>query len=271
MELYQLAESCDYGALRDEMACHRLVVGIRDAGLSQQLQLDSELTLEKAKKKIWQKEAVGKQQKELKASAEGTTSLEELCFCRKPKKGQHPHRNHASSGRPKATPTNATHTTKACTHCGREPHPHEKCPTKDANCDRCTKKGHYSSQCFTKQVSEVSSENVLDTAFLDTVRGEQTSAWFTTIKPDEQQTRFKLDTGAEVTAISEQSYLSLQNSQLSAPEKTLTTAPEHPWTVLGKIFAQWKGGQTVCVWGGWSQDEPSRPTCHHCPGISHSS
>ena len=116
-----------------------------------------------------------------------------------------------------------------------------------------------------------SAVNVLDTVFLDTVRGEQTSAWFTIIKLNEQETRFKLDTGAEVTAISEQSYLSLQNPQWSTPEKALTTAPEHPWTVLGKAFAQWKGGQAVCVWGGWSQDKPSSPACHHCPGISHSS
>ena len=42
----------------------RLLVGIRDATLSQQLQLDAELTLEKAKKRIWQKEqAVGEQQR----------------------------------------------------------------------------------------------------------------------------------------------------------------------------------------------------------------
>ena len=62
-----------------------------DAALSQQLQLDAELILEKAKKRIRQKEAVGEQQKELKASAEGMTRLEELCFRKKPKKGQHPH------------------------------------------------------------------------------------------------------------------------------------------------------------------------------------
>ena len=54
MELYRLAEICDYGALRDEMIRDRLLVGIRDTALSQQLQLDAELTLEKAKKRIWQ-------------------------------------------------------------------------------------------------------------------------------------------------------------------------------------------------------------------------
>ena len=62
MELYRLAENCDYGALKEEMIRDRLVMGIRDAALSQQIQLDSELTLEKTKKKIRQREAVAEQQ-----------------------------------------------------------------------------------------------------------------------------------------------------------------------------------------------------------------
>ena len=64
MELYRLADSCDYGDLNDEMIRDRLVVGIRDAVLSQLLQLDADLTLETAKKKIRQREAVGEQNKE---------------------------------------------------------------------------------------------------------------------------------------------------------------------------------------------------------------
>ena len=62
-ELYTQAENCNYGDLRDEMIRDRLVVGIRDTALSQQLQLDAELTLDKAKFKIRQREAVGEQQK----------------------------------------------------------------------------------------------------------------------------------------------------------------------------------------------------------------
>ena len=51
MELYRLAETCNYGELKDEMVRDRVVVGIRDAALSQQLQIDAKLTLDKAKKK----------------------------------------------------------------------------------------------------------------------------------------------------------------------------------------------------------------------------
>ncbi|XDV25073.1 hypothetical protein PO909_029054 [Leuciscus waleckii] len=44
--LHCLSEHCGYGHLHDEMVRDRLVVGLRDKKLSEQLQLDSELTLE---------------------------------------------------------------------------------------------------------------------------------------------------------------------------------------------------------------------------------
>ena len=49
MELYRLVEKCEYGDMKDEMIRDRLVVGISDTQISQQLQLDARLTLEKAK------------------------------------------------------------------------------------------------------------------------------------------------------------------------------------------------------------------------------
>ncbi len=48
--LYGLVEHCNYGALKDEIIRDRLVVGIRDRKVSQQLQLDADLTLERTKK-----------------------------------------------------------------------------------------------------------------------------------------------------------------------------------------------------------------------------
>ena len=50
--LYNLSESCKYGTMRNELLRDRLVVGIRDSALSSKLQLDSDLTLEKAKMTI---------------------------------------------------------------------------------------------------------------------------------------------------------------------------------------------------------------------------
>ena len=46
--LYDLAENCNYGAMKEEMIRDCLVVGIQDSALSQKLQLDDKLTLETA-------------------------------------------------------------------------------------------------------------------------------------------------------------------------------------------------------------------------------
>lgn len=64
--LYGLVESCEYGALKEEMLRDRLVVGIRDSTVSQKLQMNAKLTLEEAKKEIRQREAVREQSKQLR-------------------------------------------------------------------------------------------------------------------------------------------------------------------------------------------------------------
>jgi len=50
--VYHLADTCNFGNLKEDLIRDRLVVGIRDQSLSQQLQMDPDLTLEKAKKHI---------------------------------------------------------------------------------------------------------------------------------------------------------------------------------------------------------------------------
>ncbi|XP_069110194.1 uncharacterized protein [Argopecten irradians] len=62
MALYALVEHCEYGELKSEMIRDRIVVGIRDSRLSEKLQLDATLTLEKAVNQVRQSEAVKKQQ-----------------------------------------------------------------------------------------------------------------------------------------------------------------------------------------------------------------
>ena len=56
--MYSLVETCEYGDMKDKMLQDRLVVGIRNAKVSETLQMQADLTLEEAKKTIRQKEAV---------------------------------------------------------------------------------------------------------------------------------------------------------------------------------------------------------------------
>ena len=60
-DLHALPEHCDYKDLHDEMIRDRIVVGLRDAALSEKLQLDSKLTLEKAVTTARQAETVRQQ------------------------------------------------------------------------------------------------------------------------------------------------------------------------------------------------------------------
>ena len=73
--LHQLADTCEHGDIKGEMIRDRLVVGIRDELLSERLQMESDLTLEKAKKLIRQSEAVQQQQGILKTSNEMLESV----------------------------------------------------------------------------------------------------------------------------------------------------------------------------------------------------
>ena len=176
----------------------RLVVGIKDGTLSQKLQLDPGLTLEKAKKQFRQKEAVGEQKAELKGVKDLATSLEGI------HSSQERGRFNKRCQRP---PTHkAAADARHCTRYGKSPHTHDKCPAKDVMCQRCQKKGHYSDQCFSKRVGEITADADADSFFLDTVSSNHTSSWTTEIQFDEHATIFKVDTGAEVTAISGKTY-----------------------------------------------------------------
>ena len=80
--VYHLVETCEHGDLRDDMQRDRLVVGIRDSAMSQKLQMDPELTLEKAMKSVRQSAAVKEQQGQLKqlkrATRETPNTIEEV-------------------------------------------------------------------------------------------------------------------------------------------------------------------------------------------------
>ena len=52
--IHQMADKCEYGNMKDELIRDRLVVGIRDKALSERMQMESALTLEKAKTLIRQ-------------------------------------------------------------------------------------------------------------------------------------------------------------------------------------------------------------------------
>ena len=53
-EVHLLQDSCEFGTMKEELIHDHLVVGIRDLALSEQLHLEPDLTLDKAKQLIRQ-------------------------------------------------------------------------------------------------------------------------------------------------------------------------------------------------------------------------
>ena len=159
-ELYYLADRCSYGSLTPEMIRDRLVVGIRDKVLSERLQLDPELTLEKAKTMLRQKEAVHSQQQVLQEAQSGSLNLEHgaMDVLRSQETRTKP--LSATFTKPKQTP-------RQCIKCGKGQHPWYLCPAKDSVCHKCKRKGHFSSQCLSKTVAKVQP----DESYVDSIPG----------------------------------------------------------------------------------------------------
>ena len=222
--LHALARNCEYGQLRDELIRDRIVIGILDKALSKRLQMDPELTLEKAARLVRQSESVGEQQQVLKGQKDSELDV-----------------NWMTSKSKAAQQLNPS---SSCTRCGNQHEP-GKCPAQKVTCFRCHKRGHFKSQCFSlgtsqkvadKEVDSVKGEAV-ETVFLGTV-GEGEGSWMAKISVCGQYLPFKIDTGADVTAISEESYKRIKGKggKLVKPSKLLRGPSNQPLPVVGEFI-----------------------------------
>ena len=132
--------------------------------LSEKLQMDADLTLEKAKKSIRQREAVHEHQDVLIGNRTSTVAVDTVKQTKQPRKP-------VRAKKPEGGPT-ASVPSKQCTRCGKGSHRRDKCPAREAICHKCQHKGHYSSQCFTKSVVATVTTQEHDTCsslYLDTI------------------------------------------------------------------------------------------------------
>ena len=130
IDLFNLAEHCNFGVLREELIRDRIVVGIRDKTLLERLQLEAELTLEKVVNFVRQKETVRKQQGFLRT--EGRQSIDFVGkFPRKIKKGKlvSDLKGESQSQRNKSN--------EKCSRCLGPMHPQKSCPANYSKCHKC--------------------------------------------------------------------------------------------------------------------------------------
>lgn len=242
--LYHLAEHCQFKDLREELIRDRIVVGLQDARLSEKLQLDPELTLEKAITVVRQSESVKKQQQTLRAPA-AEIEVDWIQSKGKPPKKQ------CSPAPPPVLPGNKK---EACQRCGRSPlHNRQNCPAKEERCFRCNKMGHFGAVCKSKEVSTVTVEQTQEThcqqdsLFLATLTSHSrgSSPWVVEILVNGYPVDFKVDTGADVTVVPEN--LSTQWKQALDPSQKSLKGPNNArLDVVGQFLSTLqRGDKTV--------------------------
>ena len=248
--LYELAEHCSYGDLHDELIRDRLVVGIKDVKLSEKLQLDPELTLEKAITQSRQAETIKQQQPLLRGGQINESPIADIRG--KPSSSQ-------SSMGPCPVSQHKSYT-QSCSWCGKSPrHDRQHCQARDATCRKCGKKGHSNSVCrsYPKKVRGIGTdpqtsqedqsvyedEQSVD-GFLGTLSSDNTtdSPWSVTLQLNGTEVTFHIDTGAEVTVISDTEYQKLGNVTLIQTDQTLKGPSNQPLQVKGKFFGEFHYG-----------------------------
>ena len=251
--LYILAETCAYGPIREELIRDRIVVGLRDSKLSYRLQMDSELTLAKAVDMARQSEIVIKQQPLLRSNFQ-TEEAEEASAdavharrnqgkrnqskypSQKPgaKKWQPPQTkqqsNKSSQNKGQSQPS------AKCGRCGNSPgHSRQNCPAAESRCRKCKRIGHWESQCRVDVSAVHQQETTLPEAFLGEVSGNTSEqSWMVDAQLGTVPVRFKIDTGADVTVISESTFQKCETT-LSPPDKILRGPGSTQLDVMGRF------------------------------------
>ena len=92
-------------------------------------------------------------------------------------------------------------------------------------------------QCRSKTVTPVysSPDSAMDSAFLGAIGTNQEPTWKMKLQLSGPKTEFKLDMGAEVTAISDQTFQGIAGCQLTAPSKKLYGPARTALEVIGKF------------------------------------
>ena len=143
--------------------------------------------------------------------------------------------------------------TKHCRRCEKASHPRQVYPANNATCFRCYRKGHFSSQCLSKTMGELTtpshqqadskladydpySDTVYlsaDNVYLDTVNNVNANKWNVTVLVGSNPVIFKVD---KVTALTEETFRYFSNPvpRLHKSPHTLRGANRSPLDVVGK-------------------------------------
>uniref|UniRef100_H2ZXM7 ribonuclease H n=1 Tax=Latimeria chalumnae TaxID=7897 RepID=H2ZXM7_LATCH len=204
--LYELAESCEFGNTKNEQIRDRLAIGILDKELSQKLQLEPEPTLEKAIQTACHSELIKGQ-----VSDQGAMKGLDVV-------------SQKSLNKERLAPAQeATPNSKGKGHTRAD-----NCTARNAECRNCKKIGHFAAVCRTKEVREVNvQKSNTASLFLGSITyvDESSKPWKVNLIINGTAVNFKIDTGADASVLSEATYLSMHNPPQFMSTDTILNSP----------------------------------------------
>ena len=143
-DLYGLARHCNFGALKEELIRDRIVVGLQNRELSEKLQLDPNLTLEKATNLARQRETVKQQQNILDGGFKSTPAQVDGIAkgkSRRKKVNSKHNSQDKSKEKPSENSKEKNPSDQKCQRCLGNFHPKKTCPARLSKCKKCSKIG----------------------------------------------------------------------------------------------------------------------------------
>ena len=209
----------------------RIVVGIQNHTLAERMQLDETLDLAKTTKMARENEAIKQQQPELRDKIKQAVDDIQSKGQNKPKRSPLPISSRTQKSGPyRSTSTQPHKTHKVCTRCGNSHPPgKEHCPAKGTKCHKCGKMGHYQRVCRSS-INDVTTVSPMDNKFLRAItQGERTVK----IQVNKYPILFKIDTGADVTALPSELYRRDQYGPLKQTCMSLVGPSQNTLDVMG--------------------------------------
>ena len=232
-DLYGLARHCNFGTLKEELIRDCIAVGLQNRKLSEKLQLDSNLTMEKATNLARQRETV-KQQQNILDGGFKTTPAQVAGITKgkaQRKKGNSKDNSQdKSKEKPSENSKDKNPSDQKGQRCLGNFHPKKACPEHLSKCKKCSKIGLWVQACKSSKpgkLFEVAEEEepyfLGEFMNLSEVQSNATkSPWMATVLVDKNPVDFKLDSGADVTVVNYNTFLNLDlQKQLQPTDKVL--------------------------------------------------
>lgn len=209
--------------IRDELIRDRIMIGICDTRASERMQLMNDLTLEKAFEIARQAEVQVKEGKKIsQEDSEATKEEVNRVFQRrdnpsKPKQGGS---------------KDIRQEEQTCGRCGYPSHTQgKKCPALKSTCRRCKKEGHWDRMYRSKEIRRIEQEDdneeeaCVTYAFIGAVNHSAHKTEFkfkAHVTEFSKQLHFIVDTGADITCISDESVPKSCRNKICRTEKIIS-------------------------------------------------